>query len=310
MGLAVVPLPSSAVFTRRVFLAGVGSAVVLSACGSSDDGDATGGPGSESPITAAPGERVLGAGFADGYGSPSSLVAGIAQRAPLVLFDGIGVPVREGGPDSFEVTIRQGATTVSTTTVLRHDAGIPTPYYPLVFTPPVAGDYEAFTELSERAMPFRVGEPSDAGLIQVGDKLRPVDTPTTANARGVNPICTRSPEPCAFHDQTLTEAMALGKPLVFIVSTPGFCQTAICGPVLEILVDVAPNYPDLQVVHAEVYVDPNKLGANVETTEAVDTYAMTFEPSLVVTDATGTVTARLDFTWDRAELTAALDQIG
>jgi hypothetical protein len=40
----------------------------------------------------------------------------------------------------------------------------------------------------------------------------------------------------------------------------------------------------------------------------VNTYGLSFEPSLVVANADGIVTGRLDFTWDRAELRAALQR--
>ena len=40
---------------------------------------------------------------------------------------------------------------------------------------------------------------------------------------------------------------------------------------------------------------------------AVTAYHMTFEPSLFVADASGTIVARLDSIWDTVELTAALD---
>ena len=43
--------------------------------------------------------------------------------------------------------------------------------------------------------------------------------------RGVDPICTREPEVCPFHDITLTEALAAGKPVVYYVGTPAFCST-------------------------------------------------------------------------------------
>ena len=33
------------------------------------------------------------------------------------------------------------------------------------------------------------------------------------------------------------------------------CQTGICGPVLDVMIDVAADYPDLQFIHAEVYTD-------------------------------------------------------
>ncbi len=144
-------------------------------------------------------------------------------------------------------------------------------------------------------------------LVQVGDALRPVVTPTTADARGVNPVCTRSPKPCPFHTMTLSDALAKKQPIVFAVTTPGFCQTAICGPVLEILIDLAPSLRRFQIVHAEVYVEPNKQTSGApKTTDTISTYGLDYEPSLYVADAGGVVRGRLDFTWDRAELESAL----
>jgi hypothetical protein len=74
--------------------------------------------------------------------------------------------------------------------------------------------------------------------------------------------------------------------------------------------DLAPKYPSIQVVHAEVYVEPNKKTSGVpKTTETIGTYGLAYEPSLFVADAGGIVKARLDFTWDRDELEAALKSV-
>ena len=65
------------------------------------------------------------------------------------------------------------------------------------------------------------------------------------------------------------------------------------------------------MVHAEVYVDPQQFATgkpNPRTTDAVNTYGLSFEPSLVVANADGIVVSRLDFTWDRAELRTALQR--
>ena len=295
--------------SRRTFLAGAGSALVLTACGGGGGDDTT--SGSPAPRSGTAGELALGAGFANGLSTPSVLIAGVAQRLPLVVFDvAAGAPKREGGPESFEVSVLRDNTIVATSTVSRHAAEIPTPYYPLTFTAPQPGDYEVRAAFSKTPVPFRVGTRDTVKLVQVGDPMRPVVTPTTDNARGVDPICTRSPKPCPFHAITLTDALAAKKPTVLAVTTPGFCQTAICGPVLELLVDLVPGFPGLQVVHAEVYVEPNKKTSGApKTTDAVSTYGLAYEPSLYVADATGIVRARLDFTWDRAELQAALKTV-
>jgi hypothetical protein len=279
---------------------------VLAACG----GGATSGNG---PARGSSGEMLLRPGFADGYRSARPvLVAGIPQRVLFVVSDDVGLVLRDDAPRSIDVEIvRAGTTTSIRQTVERRGEGIPTPYFPFVFTPPEPGDYEARVAFSPAPVPFRVAPRDALDLVQVGEPLRPVTTPTFADQRGVRPICTRSPDPCPFHELTLTEALAAGKPTIFIISTPGFCQTAICGPVLELLIEAGAQRPAVQIVHAEVYVEPNASGADaLKVTPAVTAYGLDYEPSMYVAGADGIVRSRLDFSWDRTELAEALDAVG
>lgn len=295
--------------SRRSFLAGAAAAALLAACGGDDGGgsDDTGAGGSGDTTEAPRVPTVLGAGFADGYASAMpALVAGIPQRAPFVAMTDIREVVRDGAPESIDVEVLHGGASIASLTVDRHGDGIPTPYYPVVFTPPEPGDYEVRASFASEPTPFKVADRSELSLLQVGEPMRPVITPTTADARGVDPICTR-PDECPFHSVSLSDALAAGGPVALMISTPGFCQTAICGPVLELLIEAAPQLPSLTVVHAEVYVAPEK--GDMTTTEVIPTYGLPYEPSLFVADATGTVTARLDFSWDRTELEAALATI-
>jgi hypothetical protein len=293
------------VISRRTFLAGSAASALLAACGGDGGGTTTTTPTSTTEAPLVP-DR-LAAGFADGYSSDvAAVVAGIPQRAPFVVVNALGQPLRgEDAPASVDVEIVHDGATITGFTVARHAEGIITPYYPVVFTPPEPGDYEMRSDLSGSPTPFLVGTRDQLGIVQVGDKLRPVETPTTADARGVDPICTRPQGTCPFHTATLTEALAAGTPVLFVISTPGFCQTEICGPVLEMVVEAAPRLSGVSVVHAEVYTDPRS-GSLEDTTEAISTYALAWEPSLYVADATGTVTARLDFLWDVAEFDAAV----
>lgn len=253
---------------------------------------------------------MLGAGFAEGYAAPTALAAGAPQRAIFIVMEANRRPVRDGAPDAIDVEILRDGTSITKQRVPRHNDGIPTPYYPVVFTPDAPGDYQAKPGFGTQALPFKVTDRSQLQLVQIGDPMRPLDTPTTANPRGVTPICTRTPDPCPFHQKTLTEALQSGKPVAFIVSTPGYCQTAICGPVLELLIDASKSNSNVEYVHAEVYVDPAKVSSgNPQTTPAISTYGLQFEPSLIVANASGIVTARLDFSWDRAELQAALASV-
>ena len=285
--------------SRRTVLAGGAALAFLAACGGDDDGAV---PADNTAAGAAPGVLLVllpqqGVLTADGE-----------QRVPLAFADAQGVPVREGlEPREFQIRADTGEPVV--VTVDPHDDGVPTPYYPVRFTPAAAGIHE-ITVVGEdgyNAVTLDIGQ--DALLPLVGQALPPVVTPTTADAAGVDPICTRTP-PCDLHAVSLDEALGTG-PVALSIATPEFCQTAICGPVLDLLVEALPDYPTITGIHAEVYADPR--GDEDPTAGGLapitDEYALTFEPTLYLVDSTGTIVTRLDSVYDRVELRAALDQI-
>jgi len=234
--------------------------------------------------------------------------AGTPQRLALTIGTPEGPPASEG-PETLTVQLaREGAAVGAPITLERHSDGTPIGYYPLVTTFDEDGTWSVTTELDgrEASQSFLVEPEGGSAILQVGAPMVPVDTPTTTDARGVDPVCTRTPA-CPYHDRTLAEALAGGSPVALMISTPLYCQTAVCGPVLDLVIEQAPQVPGLQVVHAEVYVAPGA-GSDPATgglTPAVTEYGLTFEPSLFVARADGTVVARLDNVFDRVELAEA-----
>jgi hypothetical protein len=185
----------------------------------------------------------------------------------------------------------------------RHDANLAVPYWPFRATITEPGFYRLVVE----------GGPSDGAAFQVvrraevkvpgiGDALPAFGTPTFADARGVDPICTRQPEPCPLHDVSLRDALALGKSVVLLVGTPAHCSTGTCAPALEALVSVAASGSAAVFIHAEVYADP---GAT-RVAPVVESLGMNYEPALFVTDAGGVVAARLDAVFDEVELASVV----
>ncbi len=137
-----------------------------------------------------------------------------------------------------------------------------------------------------------------------------MDTATFDDSRGYNPICTRY-EPCPFHTVNLAEVIDNGRPTALLIATPGYCQTVTCGPSVELLIELGLS-ADIDIVHAEVYFEPgqvNDSGTYGEVGSVATTYGMTFEPSFVVADSNGEVRSRLDFSFDRTEMKAALDSV-
>lgn len=150
---------------------------------------------------------------------------------------------------------------------------------------------------------FQVRPADELPVARVGESLPGFDTPTVDDPRGVDPICSREPEPCPFHAVTLTEALALGKPVVYVVGTPAHCQTGVCGPVLEQMIALSDELGDSAVfVHADVYADD----AATVVAPAVEAAMLTFEPVVWITDSTGRIVERLDAVWDANEIREAL----
>ncbi len=298
--------------SRRTFLAAGTGLVLAAACGDGGDrggGKATTTAGAQGGAT---GSTVLVRFFSDGVQA-----AGLAQRLTFGLGNADGV-LATGGPDELVFTVVDDAGRVVTEqTVARHAEGLPRPYWPLRLQIAEPGLYTAKVNLDdgEATAAFSVTPPGEILVPKPGDRLVAVDTPTTADARGVTPICTRDPA-CPLHDITLTAAMAEKVPIALLIGTPAYCQTGTCGPVLDILLAQRQQFPAVRMVHAEIYVDPQKALSSADTTvqgaslgattEAVNAYQLPFEPALFLARSDGTITERLDIIYDGAELRAAM----
>lgn len=188
--------------------------------------------------------------------------------------------------------------------VQAHITDVPQPYWPLVVDIKEPGTYIiSLLGFDAAGAAFQVKDASEVAIPTVGSPLPPIDTPTTQNARGITPICTRKPEPCPLHDVNLRDALTMGKPVVYLLGTPAYCQTGTCTPALDALLNAHESFGDRAIfIHAEVYTDTT---ATVSA-PAVTAHKMTFEPALFITDATGKLVERLDAIFDSSEVLEAL----
>lgn len=188
--------------------------------------------------------------------------------------------------------------------VQAHITDVPQPYWPLVVDLKEPGTYIiSLLGFDAAGAAFQVKDASEVAIPTVGSLLPPIDTPTTQNARGITPICTRKPEPCPLHDVNLRDALTMGKPVVYLLGTPAYCQTGTCTPALDALLSAYESFGDRAIfIHAEVYTDTT---ATVSA-PAVTAHKMTFEPALFITDSTGKLVERLDAIFDGSEVLEAL----
>lgn len=302
----------SSTLTRRQFLRGAGLAAV--AFGVPTVSGACGGSPAEGPQLVA-------------LFSPSRvLAAGIEQRIPFGLIDQ-GVPLRdETGRFPLRI-LRDGAAVVETEVRSRlvahdHPAGDADQphehasllrYFAVRANLPEPGIYDLQLDVDGRTagLAFQLFAPAEIAVPLPGDVLPAISFPTFGDPLGVDPICTQFGGPCPLHDRTVDEALEAGRPLALLVATPAYCATAYCGPVLDVLLEVREDFPDVTFLHAEVYQNPaevngNLLDPDLRVAPAVDDLGLDFEPSLFLVDADRTVKDRIDNVYDHDELRTAL----
>jgi len=296
------PFPA---YSRRRFLAlsaSLGIGGLLAACG-----------GSSSPTSSGTVEGISGTLQLVKRFPNTGLVAGLI-RLPISLADSTGI-LSTGGKATLPQTLTAKITDTSSGEVViasvaaeKHDKNMSTAYWPFIFDIPKTGIYTLALDIAPNSeMSFQVEERTNVMWPLVGDPLPPYDTPTTDNARGVDPICTRPQGTCPFHTVTLTEALKSGKPVVYFIGTPAYCQTGTCAPGLDALIQVSQTVGDAAFfVHADVYTDKT---ATI-TAPAIQAYNLTYEPVLYVTDAKGVLVNRLDAVFDVTEMRSALAAAG
>ena len=244
---------------------------------------------------------------------PQVLVPGNV-RIPVSLANNNGLLSMDGGTDlpatltANIVNAETGEIVIGPITAKRHDKGLSIPYYPFRADIDEVGIFSIVIDGGPTdGAGIQIMDPSQISIPLVGSALPPFDTPTVDNNRGVNPICTYLPAACSLHNITLTDSLALGKPVAYLVGTPAHCSTGTCSPALEALLQVSEKLADsMTFIHAEIYTDDT---ATV-VAPAVEALNMTYEPALFITDAQGIVVERLDAVFDADEINEVLVTLG
>jgi hypothetical protein len=150
--------------------------------------------------------------------------------------------------------------------------------------------------------------------IAVGQKAPASKNPTVADVGGdVTKISTDpTPDP-AFYQTSVADALAAHKPFMLIFATPKFCQTAQCGPTLDVFKPVAAANPDVTFINVEPYklqdvegqlqpvLDPNKQNSLIAT-DVTNEWGLLSEPWIFAVDRDGIVRGSYELTITDAEL--------
>ena len=178
---------------------------------------------------------------------------------------------------------------------------------------PTAGDYYvaivAETSAGKLSGGTRVTVRTTSKAPVAGAKAPAVQTPTTADPRGADPLCSRRPKPCSMHAVSLDAALKNGKPTLVVFAAPAFCQTELCGPDVEILQGVADkNAGKANFIHVEAFVAATN-PTDGKLAPSLKEFGFDTEPWLYVIDRKGVVSDRISGAFATTEVEQRLAKV-
>lgn len=213
------------------------------------------------------------------------------------------------------------------TVTIRDENGSPLDTYPMQFIwtiPDVRGLYAATVQIPEAATyqatidadglgtagPVGFNAFDDLPLIEPGEEAPASDTRTSAQYPDLSVITSDpSPDP-AMYELSVAEAVGDGTPAVIVFATPAFCQSQTCGPLLDQVKALRPDYPGIDFVHVEIYEDlqvssPEELTVIPATSE----WGLPSEPWVFIVDSSGVVSATFEGVASDTELADAIEAV-
>ena len=154
-------------------------------------------------------------------------------------------------------------------------------------------------------------------LPATGDRAQPTEN-LTVDSKGVPLAAIDSraatkgsiPDP-ELHEWTIARAIQEGRPALVVFATPVFCVSRFCGPVTEMVEDLAHRYDDRAVfIHVEIWENHDQ---QVLNQAAIDWLQMPSgdltEPWLFLIGADGTIVDRWSSMWSESEVETELETL-
>jgi hypothetical protein len=160
---------------------------------------------------------------------------------------------------------------------------------------PSAGDWGVEAQVTRpdgatRTLRTRFQVQAQSKTPPIGAPALPTKQALMTGAADPRQICTAVPA-CDFHDMTVADALAARRPILLLLATPGYCSSAVCGPDLQTVQSIEPEYHGrVSFLHVEIYQDPN----TQTPLPAVVEWNLPSEPWVFLVDRDGKIADKLE----------------
>lgn len=105
------------------------------------------------------------------------------------------------------------------------------------------------------------------------------------------------------HRSTIAQALAAKRPIVAVFATPVYCTSRFCGPITDLIDELAHQYGDRATfVHVEIWRDFQSMTVNKSAAEWLERDGELNEPWVFLIGADGRIVARYDNVATRGEI--------
>jgi hypothetical protein len=216
-----------------------------------------------------------------------------SRTAPAVTATGEYMPTAEGRPGLYRATVELGQAGEWGVEAAATDSGATTP------------------RIGRMVFPVR-----ETGTTpQIGAQAPASDTPTADTPDAIAGLSTDDDPDPDFYRSSVADAVAAHRPFALIFATPAFCTSATCGPTLDVVKSVAPEFKSqIEFIHVEPYeleqvegrLRPVLSAENLPIPVAATTeWGLPTEPYVFVVDGAGKVVAKFEGIAAADELRAA-----
>lgn len=149
---------------------------------------------------------------------------------------------------------------------------------------------------SKREVRVTVDVLAESSTPRIGERVPRIDNATSEDVGELSSISTH-PDPIpAMYRTSVADALAEGRPFLAIFATPAFCQSRICGPVLETAIKLLPVYEaDLEFIHIEPYdLRLIREEGKLEPSREARTWGLPSEPWVFLVGAEGRLMAKFE----------------